>query len=723
MTATPLQFALAYAQLGWHVLPVRPRDKRPLNGNGIDHATTNADRLREWFAKTPDANIGIRLDKSGLFALDFDPRNGADLAECDELPRTLTAVTGGGGRHLVYRAPPGAKLPGALHKGVDVKHRGYIVVEPSRHPGGGAYAWQDWSVLEDGVPTIAAVDAQALFGGGQAGGEAPARPPRRDTDAGAVREGGRNAYLSREAFRLRKAGHSVDQLFAVLQAINAATCAPPLPEAEVRSIAERKRRVAADPGAGDHAAPDGGSGYADFADPVAAAASIVAVDYRRQGVRVLHYWQGDFHLWTGAHYEVLPLPDVREKLYRIGPQCSRRTIKKATIDNVQDALRAAANLSEREVPTSPAWIAPRADDPDARAVIPLTNGILRVDDGELLPLSPRLFAAYRLPFNYRREVDPPLAWLTFVGGVWHGDLESVQCLQEWLGLLLTADTSFQKALLVVGPPRSGKGVILRVIARLVGDTNIASPSLASLGMQFGLQPLIGKTVALVSDARLGGRADIAAIAENVLRLTGEDSISVDRKFQTSYTARLTARLVMASNELPVFRDAAAALPSRFIVLRTTRSHLGEEDHDLERRLADELPGILAWALAGLRRLRKRGRFVQPASAGGALRVMEDLASPIRAFLREECAVEVGGTVPVRELYEKWRQWCADHGRDQPGTEQTFGRDIAAAVPAVAVRRLREQSGGRYRAYDGVRLKTAAERIAGDAEGGQDDLPI
>lgn len=442
---------------------------------------------------------------------------------------------------------------------------------------------------------------------------------------------------------------------------------------------------------------------ADFADPVAAATSIVAAMYTDAGLRLLHYWQGEFHWWARSHYVVLPMADMRETLYRVGPVVSAKPVKKRSVDDVLDALKAAANLSHRSVPAAPAWIGRQDADPDPRSVIPVRNGLVSVDTGELLPATPRLFVPYALPFDYTPTAPPPVEWFKFLASVWGDDAESIESLREWLGYLLTADTSQQKALLLVGPRRSGKGTIGRVIVQLLGERNVASPTLASLGNNFGLEPLIGKTAALMSDARLGGRADIAAVAENLLRLTGEDAVSVDRKFREAYTARLLTRIIVLTNEVPVFRDAASALPSRFIVLRTDKSFYGREDHALDRKLAAELPSILVWALAGLRRLRERGRFIQPAAGAAQMRLMEDLASPIGAFLREACIAEPGAQVPVAKLYERWREWCKEHGRDQPGTEQTFGRDVAAAAAGVGHSRPRI-NGVRVRMYSGLRLR-------------------
>jgi hypothetical protein len=233
-----LRYAEAYALLGWRILPVTPGGKQPLNGQGIDHATTDLNAIRTWFTERPDANIGIRLDTADLFAVDIDPRNGGSLELINELPPTLTAKTGGGGMHLLYRMPNGAQVPGRLRQGVDIKYRGYIVVEPSRHPSGGTYNWQDWDVLEGEGPPEIAHAPPIVFGGAN-------EHQQRRAPMGAVGPGERNEYLSREAFKLRKLGLPVSAIEAALLVMNREKCSPPLEEHEVRAIAKGKARVAA----------------------------------------------------------------------------------------------------------------------------------------------------------------------------------------------------------------------------------------------------------------------------------------------------------------------------------------------------------------------------------------------------------------------------------------------------------------------------------------------
>jgi hypothetical protein len=149
--STTLSYALAYARLGWHVLPIEPGEKRPfgrLVPRGHNQATTDEAVIRGWWTAYPMAGIGVAQKASGLVTIDVDPRNGGlDTMEMLEaqhgpLASDVLAYTGGGGEHRVFVSGLVENLPGRLGPGVDVKADGFIVVEPSIHPSGKQYVWE-----------------------------------------------------------------------------------------------------------------------------------------------------------------------------------------------------------------------------------------------------------------------------------------------------------------------------------------------------------------------------------------------------------------------------------------------------------------------------------------------------------------------------------------------------------------------------------------------------
>ncbi|WP_347246176.1 phage/plasmid primase, P4 family, partial [Thermogutta sp.] len=152
-----LDYALAYAELGWAVVFLAEREKTPLTRHGYADATKDPDKIKRWWSLRPEANIGIRVGReSGIVVLDVDPRNGGDetLARLSELyspiPTTPTVATGGGGLHMYFAWHEDIQNR-EIGPGLELKaDSGYVVAPPSVHPSGNRYAWVEgldpWSV-------------------------------------------------------------------------------------------------------------------------------------------------------------------------------------------------------------------------------------------------------------------------------------------------------------------------------------------------------------------------------------------------------------------------------------------------------------------------------------------------------------------------------------------------------------------------------------------------
>ena len=82
--------------------------------------------------------------------------------------------------------------------------------------------------------------------------------------------------------------------------------------------------------------------------------------------------------------------------------------------------------------------------------------------------------------------------------------------------------------------------------------------------------------------------------------------------------------------------------------------------------------------------------------------MERLASPVRAFVDEQCVIHPAGEIQCAELFKAWQDWCKVNGRRQSGTLQTFGRDLRAACSSIRTVQRREANRARF--YEGIRLR-------------------
>lgn len=432
--------------------------------------------------------------------------------------------------------------------------------------------------------------------------------------------------------------------------------------------------------------------------------------HQHPGGTTLRNYGGMMLEWRGNRYQQVEDEAVRSRLHPWLHESLRYVLNRktglmelapfesnpGTVKAALDTVRTVTHLPV-ETPV-PSWLGPADGLPDPTEILACRSKNIHIPTGLVIPATPALFTTNALEFDYDPNAEPPEQWIKFLEQVFGEDIEAVQTLQEFAGYLLTPDTSQQKILFMLGPKRSGKGTIVRMFSRLVGLGNVVAPTTSSLAGPFGLQPLLGKSLATINDARFKGES-VATTTERILTITGEDYCTVDMKHRESITTKLKTRFIIVSNEIPRLTDAAGALANRFIVLRMTNSFFGREDPTLTDRLCTELPGILLWAIDGWKRLRARGRFVQPASAGEAMRDLEDLSSPVGAFVRDTCEVGVGHRVIVDDLFAAWQNWCQAEGIDHVPSKAVFGRDLMAAFPQV--RKRKGTAGVQF--YDGVAL--------------------
>ncbi len=443
--------------------------------------------------------------------------------------------------------------------------------------------------------------------------------------------------------------------------------------------------------------------------PMASARRLLADRYTIDAAQLLYHHRGTFYGWTGTHYlEITPqyvdsdIYHFLEYAYRRGePSIVRYEPTRAKVAEIHAALRAATYLGDTL--DAPRWLTDTSD-LDPREIVSCENGLLHLPTRSLMPHTPYFYTHNAIDYPYAHNAPLPAQWLAFLASIWPDDTQAIDTLQEMFGYCLMADTSQQKAFMLIGPKRSGKGTIARILEAVIGPYNCISPTLSSLGGAFGLQPFLGKRLATISDARISGKTDTSVVAERVLAITGEDNVSVDRKFLGTWTGKLDTRFLVISNELPAIADASGALPSRFIVLMMTLSFYGSEDHGLTRKLLAERSSILNWAIDGYARLTERGFFTQPTSAADAVRELEDLASPIGAFVRDCCDIHWARSVMVDDIYKAWCDWCDEQGRDQPGTKQRFGRNLRTVLPQIKTAQSRNSIGGRDRTYSGIAIR-------------------
>lgn len=225
----------------------------------------------------------------------------------------------------------------------------------------------------------------------------------------------------------------------------------------------------------------------------------------------------------------------------------------------------------------------------------------------------------------------------------------------------------------------------------MGSQNCSHVALEDFRERFALSPTVGKLVNIVPEI-----GDIGSLPEGKLKaFVGGDPMTVDRKYQEPLNVKPTARLVFATNKVPRFADKSQGIWRRLIILPATRVvQLQEQDPALAKRLCEELPGIFNWAVQGLVRLRKRGRFAEPAVSRTAQDAHRAASDPERAFLMSHLREDPQGSVLSAGVRADYCGWCEQHGH-KPVGEGELGKTVRRVFPSATRKRQTEGSDRPY----------------------------
>jgi len=310
-------------------------------------------------------------------------------------------------------------------------------------------------------------------------------------------------------------------------------------------------------------------------------------------------------------------------------------------------------------------------------LLAVDNGLLDLDGGELQEHTADWFSTVCLPYAYNPDAACPL-WLAALAKNLEDDTERIELLQEFFGYALVHSTDAQRCLILIGEGGNGKSVVLAGLHALLGDENVSTVPLEDFGRRFAMAQTLGKLANIVAEV-----GELDRTAEGTLKaFVSGDRMSFERKGKDPFTARPTARLVLSTNNLPRFADKSEGVWRRLcLVPFNRRVHEQERVPGMDKPewwlQHGEVPGILNWALDGLKRLRANGmRFTEAVACRAALEAHRRESDPCREFLVEHYAADRDAQ-PLRtaEVYGTYTAWCQENGHKHPLSSQAFGRQV------------------------------------------------
>ena len=432
---------------------------------------------------------------------------------------------------------------------------------------------------------------------------------------------------------------------------------------------------------------------ADLCDKFMKSRGLINTD----GVPLLRYWNDRLYRYNGSVYKRLSKSEVTDEIivfFRNIPRL-RHLATPRTADDVYANVRAMVRIGQ--FGDSSVFLDDIVN--SGRMLIPLKNGMLDLTETLkassppiLLEHDPKIINFHCLPYEFNPTAKCP-RWEKIMRDFFGDEEDTIKLIQEWFGYLLVPDTSYEAMMMLLGDGSNGKSIMINAMGELLGQENYSAVALEQIRADrtFTLVPMIGKLANIVGEV-----SEVCKPAQDILKsLVSGDPIAVDEKYDTVMPAvKFYARLVLSSNNPPRFTDRSDGIWRRLITVPFTRQ-FSEEEKDLSLkapnywRESGELEGLFIWALEGLIRLKKNGKFTQSNRVDAEKTRYHSECNPAKEFIRCHCEgwSKEAGIFDKRfytaqpDLYEAYRNDALGNG-NQPLSAQQFAKEVLRMFPKV-----------------------------------------
>lgn len=468
-----------------------------------------------------------------------------------------------------------------------------------------------------------------------------------------IPDGERNTTLTSIAGRMRAGGAAADELLSALNEINESRCAPPLHEAEVRSIAASIAKYPInEPVYSEVAFSDTGN----------------AERFVRQHADTVRFvpQNGKWLMWHGSHWEfcdastatnlaIVSAKSLLNEAAKSTSPISREALSKHAKSSLSKAkLQAAVSLAS----AMPPIVVNNAELDSDDFLLGVENGVVDLRTGVFRPAVREDLITMRCAARYEPEATCPV-FEAFLARVTGGDKDLQDYLQCFAGYAFSGSTREQIFAFVHGNGANGKSTFLEVLRVLMGGYATQTQPETLMASQRGggassdLARLIGKRLVISNEVREG-----AQFEENLIKqLVGGDRVTARFLYQEHFEFTPKFKLIIAGNHQPVIKGDDDGIWRRVHLIPFKHQiPVHERDKNLGAKLVMERSGILNWAIAGCLRWQKDG-LIPPACITNATRAYRGEMDLLRHWIDQECITGPKCRDRSGVLYKNYRDWC------------------------------------------------------------------
>jgi P4 family phage/plasmid primase-like protien len=344
---------------------------------------------------------------------------------------------------------------------------------------------------------------------------------------------------------------------------------------------------------------------------------------------------------------------------------------------------------------------PRINGLGPKNLINVRNGMLDWVSLELTPHDPKFYSTYQVNADWNPKSECPVtdAWMDSIF-----EPEIKKLLWQVMGVTIYPAMGFQKAIALIGGGLNGKGTFLRLCRALLPETAISAidPKVLSLN-RFASAELFGKTANICGDIE---RSTFNSTGE-FKKITGEDSISAERKNGHPFTFTSQATMLFSGNKMPASRDVSYGWFRRWLIIPMTRQITGTPDRTLNDRMAVELDGVLVQAVMGLQEAMDQGGYDEPEICLQAQMEYEFSCNTSALFINEKLEFSEAYKAPVSRsvLFDNYVSFCRERRVEQETRPKFFEMVETLGGNYISSHWTKKPSGEDDRGYVGINFKS------------------
>ncbi|WP_426079186.1 DNA primase family protein [Janthinobacterium sp. PSPC3-1] len=350
-----------------------------------------------------------------------------------------------------------------------------------------------------------------------------------------------------------------------------------------------------------------------------------------------------FFEWNGKHWEIVS--DINAM------KMALRWIEDSELGNASAAnARAAHQTALIRLPT--------LKESAHVSIIPVANGYLHLDGRPVLkPHDKELGLRHTLACDYSPTTPTPKMFENLLTRVLP-DPAVRDRVQEYIGYTLLPDARFQLAQIWIGTGANGKGTLANIVQALHGRAVAASPSKLD-GFQASVT--LGASLIYCDEAPPQNWCE-----QTIKSMIAGETVQIDRKYLSPITIRVTGKWLILANHVPAVKDQSNGFWRRFdVVPFGVEIPASERDPMLATHIiTHELAGVLNWALEGLQRLLRRGRFeaALPPAMTAATHAARTETNSVHCWVNE-ASIERTTTTDTSKsaVYTAYAIWCKENG--------------------------------------------------------------